>query len=63
MRIPGVDLSECSVCGACVEVCPAVFRIADAGYVEVVELSAYPQDDVDLAIRYCPEDCIFWQEA
>lgn len=63
MKVPSVDLSECTICGTCVEVCPEVFRIADAGYVEVIELSVYPQEAVDQAIMYCPEDCIFWEES
>ena len=63
MKIPVVDLSECTTCGSCVEVCPDVFHIADAGYLEVIELPAYPEDEVDEAIKYCPEDCIAWEES
>ena len=61
MKVPFVDLSNCTLCGTCVEVCPEVFRISDAGYVEVIELSAYPEESVDQAIKFCPEDCIFWE--
>jgi len=60
MKIPVVELSDCIVCGVCVEVCPDVFRLNDAGYIEVIEMDAYP-DQVDEAIKNCPADCIFWR--
>ena len=63
MKIPVIDLSLCSVCGACIEVCPLVFRLNDAGYIEVIELSSYPETQVNEAIKYCPEDCIYWEES
>ena len=62
MKKPVVDLSLCSVCGACIEVCPLVFRLNDAGYIEVVERSSYLEAEVNEAIKYCPEDCIYWEE-
>jgi ferredoxin len=62
MKVPVIDLSRCSVCQGCVEVCPSVFRLNDAGYIEVVELSSYPGMEVNEAIKYCPEDCIYWEE-
>ena len=62
MKIPTVDLSRCSLCGVCIEVCPLVFRLSGAGYIEVIELSSYPEPEVDDAIKYCPEDCIYWEE-
>ena len=61
MQVPIVELSECIVCGVCVETCPQVFRLNDAGYIEVMELESYPESDVNDAIKYCPVDCIFWQ--
>ncbi|MCK4984072.1 MAG: ferredoxin, partial [Desulfobacterales bacterium] len=30
MNVPIVELSECIVCGVCVETCPQVFRLNDA---------------------------------
>ncbi len=63
MKVPVIDLSDCTTCGTCVEICPQVFRVAPAGYVEVIELSEYPRDEVDRAISYCPEDCIYWEES
>jgi ferredoxin len=64
MRTPMVDLGRCSVCLGCIEVCPAVFRLNEAGgYLEVVSLAEYPEDEVDEAIKLCPEDCIDWEES
>ena len=62
MRIPDVDLSECIICEICVEMCPDVFKLNDAGYIEVVDLFLYPLYDVNEAIKNCPVDCIFWVE-
>ena len=61
MKVPIVELSECIVCGVCVETCPQVFRLNDAGYIEVIELVVYPETDVNDAIKYCPVDCIHWE--
>jgi ferredoxin len=61
-RIPMVDIGECSLCGGCIEVCPQVFRLNDTGFIEVSELSEYPEADVDEAIKNCPEGCISWEE-
>ena len=40
---------------------PSVFVLNDAGYIEVADLDAYPVDEVNDAIKYCPEDCISWE--
>ncbi len=61
-RVPVVDLGLCSLCGICIEVCPMVFRLNEAGYVEVAELTCYPDSEVEEAIKYCPEDCIWWED-
>lgn len=62
MKKPVIDLSACTACGGCIDYCPQVFRMNDVGFVEVIELDTYPQADVDDAIKYCPEDCIYWEE-
>ncbi|MDY6989440.1 MAG: ferredoxin [Thermodesulfobacteriota bacterium] len=62
MKIPVIDLGECTDCEACLDLCPAVFRRNDAGYIEVVELSDYSKEEVDEAIKNCPADCITWEE-
>jgi len=63
MRIPTVELSDCILCDVCAELCPAVFRLNAAGYIEVVELGQYPDSEVDEAIQSCPANCIHWSEA
>ena len=60
MKIPVVELSDCIKCEVCVEVCPAVFRMNDAGYIDVADLSSYPEPEVEEAIKNCPADCIHW---
>lgn len=59
---PVVELSECTLCEVCVEICPSVFMLSDAGFIEVVGLSDYPEPDVDEAIKNCPKDCIYWKD-
>ncbi len=61
-RVPVVDIGPCSLCGVCIEVCPLVFRLNEVGYVEVTELACYPDSEVEEAIKYCPEDCISWED-
>jgi ferredoxin len=62
MKVPVVDYGMCTLCEGCIEVCPEVFRLNDAGYIEVIELAHYPEEEVEEAIKYCPEDCITWEE-
>jgi len=62
MKRPSIELSECIRCGICVEVSPAVFSINQSGYVMIADLDRYPESDVDEAIKYCPADCIFWND-
>ena len=58
MKTPSVDLSECTACGICTELCPSVFRMNSAGYIEVLDLAEYPEKDVMDAVKNCPEKCI-----
>ena len=62
MKRPAVELSDCIRCDVCVEACPAAFRMNDAGFVEVIDLSSYPEEEVNDAIKNCPADCIHWEE-
>lgn len=62
MKQPVVELSACILCEVCTAVCPTVFSINSAGYVEVAELPEYPEDAVAEAINNCPADCISWEE-
>ena len=47
MKIPVVDMAECILCEICVEVAPHGFLINDAGFVEVLPLDDYSDDDTD----------------
>ena len=61
-KIPTIELSDCIQCEVCMAACPAVFRMNDAGYIEVADLDAYPEADVEEAIKNCPADCICWAD-
>ncbi len=61
MKTPVVELSDCNLCGGCIDVSPSVFRMNDLGFIEVIDLPSYPEEEVDDAIKYCPEDCISWE--
>jgi ferredoxin len=63
MKKPVIDLSECVKCDICVDLCPEVFRRNDAGYFEVLDLDAYPVEDIDNIIRTCRGKCIEWHES
>ena len=63
LRRPTIDLGACSRCGGCVEVAPEIFRFSEsAGYVEIRELSHYEPEAVEEAMKWCPENCIYWDE-
>ena len=62
MRTPVVDIGSCTLCMGCVSVAPKVFYLNDAGFIAVAEMEHYPASAVDEAIKYCPEDCIGWEE-
>jgi ferredoxin len=61
MKKPVVDIGLCTLCEGCLDLCPGVFYLNHAGYVDVFELNQYPEKDVEEAIKYCPEDCIAWE--
>jgi len=61
LKKPVVDIGLCTLCEGCLEMAPSVFVLNDAGYIEVADLDAYPVDEVNDAIKYCPEDCISWE--
>ena len=61
---PSIDLSRCTDCDSCLEVCPRVFRRNDqTGLIEIVDLPEYPVEDVEAAISICPAQCIEWEAA
>ena len=61
LKKPAVDIGLCTLCEGCLEMAPTVFIMNDAGYIEVADLDVYPGDEVNDAIKYCPEDCIDWE--
>ncbi len=61
MKVPVIGLGECVDCEACLDLCPSVFRRNDTGYIEVVDLEEYPEEEVEEAIKNCPADCIAWE--
>ncbi len=62
IKKPVIELSDCILCEICTDYCPAVFKMNDAGFVEVNELDEYPEEDVGEVIKNCLGDCIFWEE-
>jgi len=62
MKVPVIEASECILCEVCSEVASSVFQLTDLGYIEIVEMSNYPEDEVNEAIKNCPKDCISWKE-
>ncbi len=61
LKKPAVDMGPCTLCEGCIEMAPSVFILNHAGYIEVVDLDVYPEEPVNDAIKYCPEDCITWE--
>jgi ferredoxin len=62
-KIPVIDISECTDCESCLEVCPDVFVRNDGmGHIEVIDLTEYPEEEVREAMSVCPADCITWEE-
>jgi ferredoxin len=60
---PVIDLGRCNRCQGCIEIAPEVFRYnKETGFIEVIDLQKYPEDKINEAIKYCPEDCISWDE-
>ena len=58
-KIPVIDISNCTKCEVCTDVCPEVFKKnSDTGMIEIIELEQYPMDEVQEAIINCPSGCI-----
>lgn len=58
-----VDVGACSRCGGCVDLVPEVFRLRDdTGLIEIIDDGGLDEEAVAEAIKYCPEDCIYWEE-
>ncbi len=61
IKIPAVDLGCCILCELCVELAPHTFQINDAGFVEVLMLDDYFDEDINEAVKNCPRDCISFE--
>jgi ferredoxin len=62
-KIPHIDLSRCTDCDSCIEICSEVFgRSEETGIIEVADLPNYPEKEVEEAISICPADCISWED-
>jgi ferredoxin len=62
-QIPQIDRFECTDCESCLSLCPQIFkRNEETGYIEVADLSQYPEEEILEAMSLCPADCITWQE-
>lgn len=55
-----INKDGCISCEVCVDICSAVFRMADDGFAEVYveEVSKDDEDAVGEAIEECPTDVI-----
>lgn len=62
MKRPAIDLGTCILCEICVELAPLAFEINDSGFVQVLPLDNYLDDDIHEAMKNCPKDCITWEE-
>ena len=61
-KTPVINLGECTECFGCIEVSPSVFRTNRSfGYLEIIDLPAFPFEEVEEAIKICPADCINWE--
>ncbi len=61
MKAPVLDIGNCILCEVCVDVAPHAFKINDAGFVELLDLDDYSDEDIHEAIKNCPKDCIIWE--
>jgi len=61
LKIPAIDLEYCIHCDICIELAPQAFQINDAGFVEVLNLDNYLDEEIHEAIKNCPKDCIVWE--
>ena len=62
LKKPVLDLADCILCEVCVDLAPQAFQINDAGFVEVIDLDSYEDEDITEAVKNCPKDCIHWDD-
>jgi ferredoxin len=61
-RVPWVEKEECIGCGACVEECPAVFRMDKEDLSECYNPQGATEEEIQAAIDACPVQCIEWKD-
>ncbi len=61
MTPPVIDMSCCVLCEICVDLAPHAFKINDAGYVDVLSLDDYSDEDIYEAVKNCPRHCITFE--
>jgi ferredoxin len=58
-----VDVGACSRCCGCVELAPQLFRLRpDTGLIEVIDTATIDEELVAEVMKFCPEDCIHWDD-
>ncbi len=61
MKTPCIDLGACIMCELCVDLAPQAFAVNDAGFVQVLQLDDYSDENILEAVKNCPKDCITWE--
>ncbi len=62
-RRPVIDVGICNLCGGCLDMAANVFFMNDdLGMIDVMDLTAYPEAEVNAAIMSCPKDAISWDD-
>ncbi len=57
-----IDVYECNGCGSCVEICPEVFAMDEAGEKAfLIDPDAEVTDKVEEAAAYCAQKCIYFE--
>ncbi|MCP4023630.1 MAG: ferredoxin [Desulfobacteraceae bacterium] len=60
-KVLAIDFEGCILCEICVELAPHAFRINDAGFVEILDIDVYSDENIHEAVNNCPKDCISWE--
>lgn len=62
-KVPAINITECSDCETCLELCPEVFvRNRETGFIEIQDLEEYPEEEIYEVMSFCPQDCISFSE-